>query len=188
VSPSSAGLEDETIRGLTGISQDLPAGADLDVLLENLTILQLQLVQREAELTEEKLLLEQAGRAARRGTALAARGAVALSALEASLTDQKVREARVRGREAAVQELKLLIQREQSRINRQGLVRRSGTGGVNRSLPAPEKPASDSRAGPPPPLEQQQKRLDRIEHRLDDLFTQARALAEELKREQTARD
>jgi beta-lactamase regulating signal transducer with metallopeptidase domain len=168
---------------------DAAAEAGLDPLLENLAILQLQLIQREAELTEERLLLEQAVCIARRGTALVARGSAALSVLEESLTEQKVREARVRGREAAVQELKLLIKREETRVNRERQKSPGGTnstaqntGGIELVQPRPFKSSPAARKS------SEENRLERIEHRLDDLFAEARALAEDLKREQPGKE
>jgi beta-lactamase regulating signal transducer with metallopeptidase domain len=168
---------------------DAVARDELDPLLENLAILQLQLIQREAELTEERLLLEQAVRIAQRGTALVARGSAALSVLEESLTEQKIREARVRGREAAVQELKLLIKREETRVNRERQRSLTGasstaqhTGAIELVQPQPVKNSPAARKS------SEEKRLERIEHRLDDLFAEARALADDLKREHSGKE
>ncbi len=191
---SGLSIDDGSLRGsnsATGIISSVatPDLTELDPLTENLTILQLQLIQREAELTEERLLLEQAVRTAQRGIALVARGTAALSVPEESLTDQKVREARVRGREAAVQELKLLIRREETRVNRER----------QRGRLSPGSPAQNSegfgqrvsevvKATPPVQQSPEEKRLDRIEHRLDVLFAEARALANDLKREQPGKE
>ena len=177
-----------TTHGLTNTSNDFPS-VDLDPLIENLTILQLQLIQRQAELTEEKLLLEQARRTSQRGTALVARGAAARSVLEESLTDQSVREARVQGREAAVQELKLRIKREELHVNRerQKALARSNqqSQAVEKSMAASAPPGNISFTGQ---KASDAKRIDQIEHRLDGLIAEARALADELRRESSSKD
>ncbi len=148
---------------------------------ERLAILQLQLVQREAELTEERLLLEQAVRNARRGTALAARGAVAMEIVEQSLSEQKIREARIRGREAAVKELKLLISREETRAKRMKETAMAAAKPEDAAeTKNAEAPAPEAQPFPGPAVEQ---RIDRIEKRLDDLMAAAKSLQEELKRE-----
>ena len=149
----------------------------VELVEERLAILRLQLVQREAELTEERLLLEQAVRNARRGTALAARGVVALEILEQSLSEQKIHEARVRGREAAVEELKLMVKREEGRVQRI----RENAQAASLGTGLADQPAAESQASNPGPAVQQ--RINRIEKRLDDLFAAAKSLQEELKRE-----
>jgi beta-lactamase regulating signal transducer with metallopeptidase domain len=179
-----SGANSEWMRATTD------AGSGEQVLLdsaeENLAIMKLQLVQREAELTEERLLLEQAAKISSRDTALVARGAAALDVLEQSLRDQKIREARILGREAAVKELNLLIRREESRMARERS-RQIARADVEHSQT--QRMAESHSASSTEPSEQhntvQVKRIDRLEHRLDTLISEARALAEELRRERS---
>jgi beta-lactamase regulating signal transducer with metallopeptidase domain len=82
----------------------------------NLMILRLQLVQREADVVEERLLLNQAAKRAQREKALIATGAASGEALQPYLGDQQTHEARLRSREASVQELVLRIRQEELRV------------------------------------------------------------------------
>jgi hypothetical protein len=163
-------------------AEENPTEAMIEPLKENLALLRIQLVQKEAELAEAQSMLERASKRIQRGTGLVSKGMATPNLIEDSLTDKKIQEARVRGREANVQELQLLVKQEESRVNNVMKARERG------AALAAEAVASASTTEPEPKTKPTtfdassvKGRLDQMEKRLDNLFAEAMALEAELK-------
>ena len=116
--------EQKASKGPGSSNGSAPAVRDRAVPVEDaaepteitLLLLRLQLVQKEADAVEERLLLNQAAQRVKREKALAEAGAASGEALQGYLNDQQTHEARLRSREASVQELSLRIRREELRV------------------------------------------------------------------------
>jgi beta-lactamase regulating signal transducer with metallopeptidase domain len=164
------------------LSQALNAADLVSPFEENLAILRLQLIQRQAELVEEQLRLERASKAAQRGLALASRGNGGLALLEPFLVEQRIHEAQVRSHQVAVEEMQLLVKQEESRVHRFKQAMASASTESADGVP-PVSAAAVAVTGNTTTTLVIDARIDRMERRLDDLVTQAKALEAELKAE-----
>ena len=174
------------IAGATVDHQQFLSQEALEPTEENLAILRLQLVQKEAEFAEEQLLLERATKRSRRQTALVSKGTASPEILDQYLTEQHVHEARLRGREAGVQELQLLVKQEEYRLKKARKNTEVLDGGAIAKLDVNQAGTKETLGKTiTPEVPAVQDRLEQMEHRLDSLFAEAKALQAELERERT---
>jgi hypothetical protein len=183
---ATAGIPSAGLAGKAPGTEENQPEASTDPLEENLAILRIQLVQKEAEFDEAQSMLNRASQMSKRGTERVAKGTTTLELLEPSSTDQRIQEARVRAREANVQEQRLLVKQEEYRLNsfrKARLEAATAAAGLVASAAIPNAPSSPEQGKKRSSLEISpvQKRLDQMEKRLDNLFAEAMALEAELK-------